>query len=357
MTTFTVDSDLLGGTIKTLQRIAQVTSISVEVTKGNLLVTGTGNGNSCAINLPCKVTEKSAATKFSIAADTLVNAVAKRKDIKVSIKETSVQVASSRYNVELLINQFEKIEVIPDDVKANKSLNLSSKFLDAIRTNLAKIELKPLLSLYDYIPIGIKSTDEGTFVACFDTWQSAFFFDKELTGKLEFTLPSNVFMTIAKEFKNQSYKLSITDSTVYAYNDNFELGIALTQTEGEQITLGHMLALYKSLKTDKSGVKIKLKTEGINQLIENAKAVYEKDSTFTFTTKGNKCKLELKSSFGNMSSMIMLEEAPDKDVSFSCDFSFFSTLLAKAPATLELRVNDRMMLFSHKPVTYLLSLV
>lgn len=354
---FSIDSDLLGGTIRTLQRIAQVISVSLEVTKGNVLVTGTGNGNSCCINVPCKIISKSNDSKFSIAADTLANAISKRKDIKITIKDTSIEVNSSRYTVELLINQFEKIEVVPDAVKADKSLKLSNKFLDAIRTNLSKIELKPLLSLYDYIPIGIRSTDEGTFVACFDTWQSAFFFDKELTGKLEFTLPSNIFMTIAKEFKNQSYKLSITDSTVYAYNDYFELGIALTQTEGEQVTLGHMLALYQNLKKEKSGVKIKLKTEGINQLIENSKAVYEKDSTFTFTTKGDKCKLDLKSSFGSMSTMVMLEETPAKDVSFSCDFSFFSTLLAKAPPTLELRVNDRMMLFTNKPVTYLLSLV
>lgn len=354
---FSIDADLFGSTIRTLQRIAQVTAVSVEVTKGNVLITGTGNGNSCSINLPCKILSKSDIRAFSISADTLANAIVKRKDIKVTIKENAIEINAARYNVELLINQFEKIEVIPEGVKEDKALKLSTKFLDAIRTNLSKIELKPLLSLYDYIPIGIKSTEEGTFVACFDTWQSAFFFDKELTGKLEFTLPSNVFMTIAKEFKNQSYKLSITDSTVYAYNDYFELAIALTQTEGEQVTLGHMLALYQSLKKDKSGVKIKLKTEGINQLIENSKAVYEKDSTFTFTTKGNKCKLDLKSSFGSMTTMVMLEEAPAKDVSFSCDFSFFSTLLAKAPHTLELRVNDRMMLFKNSNVTYLLSLV
>jgi hypothetical protein len=57
-----------------------------------------------------------------------------------------------------------------------------------------------------------------------------------------------------------------------------------------------------------------------------------------------------------MSTVVMLEEAPDKDVEFSCDFSFFSTLLAKAPAVLELRVNKNMMLFANKPVTYLLAL-
>jgi hypothetical protein len=352
-----IDSDLLGSTIKTLQRIAQAVSISVEVTKGNVLVTGTGNGNSCAINLPCKIVSKSDANKFSIAADTLSNAISKRKEIKITIKENAIDISSSRYAVELLINQFEKIEVIPEGVKADKSLKLSDKFLNAIRANLSKIELKPLLSLYDYIPIGIKSTEEGTFVACFDTWQSAFFFDKEVTGKLEFTLPSNIFMTLAREFKNQSYKLIITDSTVYAYNELFELGVALTQTEGEQVTLSHMLALYQNLKKEKGGTKIKLKTEGITQLVENSKAIYEKDSTFTFITKGDKCKLELKSSFGNMTSMVMLEEAPAKDVKFSCDFSFFSTLLAKAPTTLELRVNDRMLLFKNGNVTYLLSLV
>jgi hypothetical protein len=352
-----VDSDLLSATIKTLQRVAQVAQLSVEVTKTDLKIRGTNGGSSCLMFCPCKVTTKSEHRKFSVTAEALATAISKRKEVEITVTESAIEINSARYKVELLTSAYEELEIIPEEVKTNKALKLKTKFIDALRTNLPKIELKPLLALYQYVPIGIKSTDEGTFVACFDSFQSAFYFDPELKGKMEFTLPSNIFLMLAREFKDQAYSISITDSAVYAYNEVFELSVALAQAEGEQVTLEHMLSLYENLKKEKGGVRIKVKTEGINALIENSRAVYDKDSTFTFTTKGNKCKLELKSAYGSMTSMVMLDEEPKKDVSFSCDFMFFSTLLAKAPATLDLRVNDRMMLFTNKPVTYLLSLI
>lgn len=353
-----LDGDLLSAAIKTAKSIVQVQLISIKVSKGFASIIGVGNGNSVMLTIPVQVTEKSEHRGFSVGADNLLSAVEKRGELVLEVSDSSVIVNSKRYQAELLIQPYEKVVIVPDEVKTDKGgIKLKDSFLNAIREQLPKMELKPLLAMYDYIPFGVKATKDGTFIACFDFFQSAFYFDPELKGDIEFTLPSNLFSTLARQFKGQNYKMTITDTTVYAFNDNFELSIARPQTDGQQLSLDNMIALYKDLKANKIKTKLKLKKEGILALIDNVKAVYEKDSTFTFKTQGDKCQLELKSSFGRVKGMVMLEEAPNKDVEFSCDFNFFSTLLAKAPATVELRVNDKLMLFGNKPVTYLLSLV
>lgn len=354
-----VDGDLLVATIKTLQKVVQVQALAIKVIPNFLQIVGVGNGNSCLMSCPCNIVEKSKHRTFTVGANNLLDALSKRKEVQLEIEDSALKVSSSRYAAELLVQPFEEVVVVPEEIKTSKDgIKLSDKFLEAIRTNLSKIELKPLMALYDYLPFGIKATKEGTFISCFDPFQSAFYYDKELKGDLEFTLPVNVFSVLAKEFKGQNYKLVVSDTSIYAFNDSFELAIARPQTEGQQITITDMLELFQSLKEQKGkAFKIVLKTEGINSMLENARSVYEKDSVFTFETKGDKCKLELKSSYGRVTSTVMLDEKPSKDVKFSCDFNFFSTLLSKAPATLELRVTDKLMMFVNKPVTYLLSLV
>lgn len=353
-----IDSDLLSSAVKAMVRLVQAQTLAIEV-KGTLVnITGTGNGNSCLFTVPCETTEKKGTSAFSIDTNALLGAVSKRKVLELTIEESSVEVKSGRYKASLMVHQHEKIAVVPEEVRADKGgLKLKDKFLKRLREVLPKIELKPLLAMYDYVPLGVKATKEGTFVACFDDFQSAFMADKELTGNVEFTLPSNVFSMIAREIKDQDYVMAVTDTAIYAFNDMFELALARPQQEGNQVTLDQMLSLYKDLKKRKDFVKISIKTEGIKSLLENGKAIYEKDSTFTFKTSGDKCQLSLKSSFGTVQDFVKLDEKPSKDIEFTCDFNFFSTLLEKAPATLELRVGKEMLLFSNKPVTYLLSLV
>lgn len=353
-----LDSDILASNIKTMQRLVQAQTIAFEAKGSMLYLTGTGNGNSCLLSVPCKVEDKKGTSAFNVDTNSILGAVAKRKEITLTIDEANVTVASGRYNAELLIHQYEKIEVVPDAVKSEKGLKLKDSFLKEIRGVLPKIELKPLLAMTDYVPIGIQATKEGTFIACYDSFQSAFYSNKELKGNVEFLLPSNVFTMIAREIKDQDYNMAVTDTAIYAFNDMFELALARPQQEGDQIPLEQAIGLYQELKKRKNDfVKLVIKTEGIKSLLENGKAIYEKDSSFTFKAKGDKCQLTLKSSFGTIKDMVKLDEEVSKDIEFTCDFSFFAALLEKAPATLELRVSKEMLLFTNKPVTYLLSLV
>lgn len=353
-----IDSDILSASIKSMMRLVQAQTASFEIKKGQMYVTGTGNGNSCMLTIPCEIENKKGTASFSIDANVFLTAIAKRKMLDMVITDSSVTVTSGRYSVELLTHQFEALEVVPEEVRKDKALKIKDKFVKALTGILPKVELKPLLSMTDYVPLGINATDEGTFVACFDAFQSAFFFDKDLVGKLDLMMPSNIFTAISKEIKDQDYSLAITDTTIYAFNDMFEVAMARPQEEGEQITLENVRSLYADLKKRKTDFTVLLlKAEGLRSVLENANAIYEKDATFTFKTKGNKCQLHLKSSYGEVKGQILLDEVPKSDIEFTCDFKFFSTLLEKAPGTIQLRVSKEVLLFTNKPVTYLLSLI
>jgi hypothetical protein len=353
-----IDTPELSNALKLLKSLVEPSLVSFTVGKHFTKIVGSNKGNAMSVSIPTKVLESSENTSFSIDANALSTAIARRKHIDLEVGASEVLILSKAYRVELLIQQFDSQVVIPKEVKENKGLKIKQEFLNALQKRLSKIELKPLLSTYDYVPIGIRSTDKGTFVACYDFYQAAFFYDKEMTGKMDFVVPSNTFTSLAREIKDQNYTISITESAVYAYNEVFEISLAIPQSEGEQVKFDDMITLYKGLKELKGSIMLKMKTDRINAMLENASAVYEKDAMFTFSVKGNKCKLELKSSSGKVESLMELEEAAKEDIAFNCDFGFFKALLTKAPPMLELQViPDRMLLFQNKPIIYMVSLV
>jgi hypothetical protein len=352
-----VDGPILSDAIKALKSLIGGVNTFIDVGPSFLKLSSTYNGNSFMTTVPIKVTEKSKHRQCAIDSTALQAAVSRLKKMEITLGESSLKVKSGRYTAEIVTHQFEAQQVVPDSEK-KKGVPIKSKFLTKISELLPKLELQPLLSTYDYVPFGVKVTEDGAFLASFDYYQAAFVNTDEVKGKFEFVLPNNIFSMLAKEIKNQDYNLVITESAVYAYNDNFEYAAAMPQADTNNVSFADMRSLYGDLKKmiKSDGIQVKLKAEAINQIIENGKAIYDKDSTFEFQIKGDKCKLDLRSSSGKVSTMIMLE-AKTKDLTFSCDFNFFSSLMKKAGQNITLVViPDRMLLLKNSPVMYMMSL-
>lgn len=352
---FVVDGDLLSDRLKTIDRLVQSPVVSFEISNKILKISGQSNGSSCSLFCPAEIMDKSGVNTFSINLKVLVSSIVKRKKIEFDADENSIKLTSARWKAELLIQQFEEVVVVPEDVKKGKNLKIKPELLKLLSSVLGKLELKPLMSDQDGVSIGVLATDKGTFVACFDHYQSSYVFDKEVTGNITFSLPSAAFVLMSKEFKNEIYEISVTDRELFAYNDNFELSLSLPQQEGDRLSLDDVFTFYKALK-DKEFIKIGVKTQGILDLITNAKAIYEKNSTFTFEAKDDKAKLSLSSSYGKMNTVVMLEESIKKPLKFTCDFGSFASILDKAPATITLKIATQFLLFTNKPVIYLLGL-
>lgn len=359
---FSVDADLLASAIRSNSRLVQAEILSVEIRSKDenfVHVYGIGPSNVSRFSVPIKVESTSKWRSFAIPPEALLNVVSKRKIVNIEIEDSLITVTSSRYKASLVTTQADSQVVVPKDVRKGgdgKRVALSAKFVNTMAEMLPRLDLKPLLSTYDSLPIGVKATSKGTFVAAFDNYQSAFFMDKTLTdGEFEIQLPTNLFLNLAKEVKDK-YKMCMTDNALYAWNDTFELSAVLASSD-DQIQLNQMIDLYKNLKSSDKGHKLVFQTQGIRELIDNSRAVYEKDSVFEFNADSKKIRLDLRSSLGTMSTIIKLDKGPKTPLQFTCDFGFFSQILAKAPETLTMYVNESMMMFGNGKITYLLSLI
>ncbi len=359
---FAVDANLLASAIRSNSRLVQAETLSVEIRPDDpnfVHVYGVGPSNVSRFSVPIKIETRTKNLRFAIPPETLLNVVSKRKTVSIEIEDSVITVTSSRYKASLVTTQTDPQVVVPKDIRKGgdgKRVVLSAKFVNTMAEMLPRLDLKPLLSTYDSLPIGVKATSKGTFVAAFDNYQSAFFMDKTLTdGDFEIQLPTNLFLNLSKEVKDK-YKMCMTENAVYAWNDTFELSAVLA-TADDQIQLSQMIDLYHTLKSSDKGHKLVFQTQGIRDLIDNSRAVYEKDSVFEFNADSKKIRLDLRSSLGNMSTLIKLETGPKTPVQFTCDFGFFSQLLAKAPETLTMHVNESMLMFSNGKITYLLSLI
>jgi len=353
-----IDGDLLAEAVKTVRNITAGATTHVEVEGSFLRLTSVNGGTALMTSIPVKVIEKSKHKALALDSNAFSTSLSKLKAVTFEFSDSSLTIKSGRYKAELIAHQYEKQVVIPEGEK-EKGIKIKTKFIEKLSSILPKLELQPLLSTYAFVPFGVKVTKQGAFIASYDFYQAAFVQMEEITGDFEFVLPNNVFSLLAKEMKGQDYQLVITETSVYAYNDVFEYATAIPQSESSTVSFDDMQQLHSTLKgtTKKSGVGVKLKTEAINQMIENGRAIYEKDSTFEFDIKGDKCKLELKSSSGKISTVVMLEEKAGKDIAFSCDFHFFSSMMKKAGPTVKLTViPERMLLFVNKPVIYMMSL-
>lgn len=358
---YKIANDALGNALRTVQRLAQPEIVTLTAKGSTLTIKAAGqNGGSCKIKLDVESDEEKR-HEITVDLGTLSSVIDKRKDLELDIKESSLVVKAKGFTVDLTSMEGQSFEVIPKDVlEGEDGVQLGSKLMAELMRYLPKIELRPLLSTYSECPVGIKVNDKGAFVACFDFVQSAFVRLKNIKADkpFEFVLPSIAqFNTLARELVGHKYRIVITDTTLYAFNDMVQVSLVLPQQEGEQLQLADVIGLAKSLK-EMRYTRLAFKTEAIKQFLANSRAVYDKDSLFTIKAKDDMAKIELKATVGNTSMVTKLQERVSKPIELKCDLNFFASIVGKSSEkVLSLEATPELLLMKEGKISYLLSLV
>lgn len=353
-----IDNDKLSAALKGLSKLARPEVVNLEFKGRYLTFRGAGESSSCMLRmeLPTAVPESA---DITLDLNLIQGVTDKRKNIELEIKGNTLVVRSgSNYEATVLGIDGQPIDVVPKEVlNGTDGVTLKTSFMNGILKVLPLLELRPLLSTYSEVPIGIKATDAGTFIACFDFIQSAAITLPELKGNFEFMLPSvSQFSMLAKELSGHKYQMVITETTLYAWNDMFQTSLSLPQQEGEQLQIGDVLDLMSNLKTLKFKT-LSLKSESIQQFLANSRAVYDKDSLFSLDAEGDKATIELKATVGDMKMSTKLLK-PTSGVSFKCDLNFFASIVTKTKEkSIELKVNENMLRLKAGEINYLMSLV
>ena len=349
----------LGNALRTMQRLAQPEVVTLTVKGNTLIMKGAGQSSSCKVKLDVINEEPDSKHEVTVDISTLTSVIDKLKDLELTFEDAALHIKARGFKIDLTAIDGQPVEVVPKEIiEGSDGIVLGSKMMAELLKYLPKIELRPLLSTYSECPIGIKSGPKGTFIACFDFVQSAFVkVDVKTKEPFEFILPSiSQFNILARELAGQKYKIVITDTTLYAFNDVFQTALSLPQADGEQLQLSDVLGLVKSLKELKYKTLV-FKTDDIKKFLSNSRSIYDKDSLFTVTAKDNKAKIELRATVGNASMVTKLKESV-KELTLKCDLNFFASIVNRSAGnTLTLQSTNELLLLKEGKISYLLSLV
>jgi hypothetical protein len=356
-----LDKDILDSAVKSVVKIAgagEAGLIFFKVMGPNLMrVSSVNKGNGVAIYFPCKVEKKSDNKKFAIEPQPILSAISNRKNVQLRLDESMVTVLAKGHKAELVTTAADAERVLPEEIKnGDNSMKIPHELIEFIRMNIDAIELKPTLETYSYMPVAVKVTEKGTIMVCYDNWHMAYVTTKKITGDIQFCLPVNSLSLLAKEFRGKSYKVNLTESALYAYNDSFELALPLPQQDAQNIIpADQAFELAKTIR-QQEGVTVLLAAEDVKTLSTNMEAVYKKGEQVDFEVDKTECKVMLKSTHGKVTSTARCRSS--KKISFRTGFGFLRDILSKVGGEkLEVQVvPEKMMFFNNKNKTFMIAL-
>jgi len=361
---FKIDGEILESAIKTVTRVvgsgATESAVHCSLLSSHTLeIQATSKESGLSLKIPCKVIEKDKKETFAIDPSTLLSAISKKKELEIGILAGSIKVSSNRYKAELVTSSLEREEVLPKEVRTGekKSIKVSQNVMEFIRQNIAAVELKPLLESYDQLPVAVRINGKGALMVCYDLWHMAFAKDKKVVGDMSFLLPLNSLSILARDFKDKSYKMRITDSALYAYNEVFELFLTLPQQD-EQNTIPREKVFKTAVSIrEQKGVPVLFPVSELQTTIANLAAVHKKGEYVSFQVDKTSCKMTLKSTHGKVTSEIKCRSP--KPIEFRTGFIFLKDILPKISGKkVEIQViPDRMLFFTKGRKTFMVALM
>ncbi len=356
-----IDTEVLDASIKTLTKVFTSSSNLLAhvdvVNKNTIRLSALMKGTGVAIYVPCEVEKKSDHRRFSLEPGSFLAAVTGRKNLKLEITGSTLKVRSDTYTAELVTTSADQDPILPDEIKNGKAMKLPNTLVEFIRNKLSDIELKPILDAYNFMPVAVRVTDSGALMACYDNWHMAFTYSKEVTGDLTFCLPASSLSLLTKEFRGKSVRMNLTETTLYAFNDTFELALSLPQQDSQNtIAPENAFALADTIRKQK-GISVKLSAEDVSAMATNIEAVYKKGEHVDFTVGKKECKVTIKSTHGKIATTLRCRS--DQETEFRVGFGFLRDVIGKLTGSvLEAEVvPDKMIFFKRGDKRFMLALL
>lgn len=320
-------------------------------------VAGTHNGKSVAYNIPVKVLEASDNSRFVIGSDVLLEALKKRGKVTFEVTSQELILTAASYRANLVIQEGEAIEVVPKEIREKSKSTLSRETIQWLAESLKVVSLKPQLESDAFLPVAVKITAKGAFIASYDHFHAVFLRTKKVTGDLTTILPSSLVENLFQDFKDHEYDLVVTESNVYAFNKLFSLAIPLPVIDRDNVQpVEAVLALADQVISTK-GATVEFASEDLMNVMSNCKSVYAKGAQlqFAFSPKEGKCVVGTKSSNGIVKASFKAKGRTA--VKFAVEFSYFEDLFSKTKGPVVFTIVENSMLyFSHSRATFTLSL-
>lgn len=331
-----VDNDALQEAIRIIMRLAPPTEAS-----GNIVLHSTGkkvflksNGDNARIeiNLPAGVEGKP--RTFAVALAALRDATKGRGQLEIVYDKTMCKVRSGKYLCELPTTDAMEIEEAPDEKLS--SIEIDADQAQWLKESIKTVSLRPTPLISLFMPLAVKLTKKGAFVACYDSNHMAFIRSKEITGDIDLRIPIDLFASLLDVFVQSKFVLETSASTLYVSNKLIKVAMSLPQEDENDLKMEEIIEGANGAR-EASGTTFQVEKADIQKFMDNARAVATKErSEIKIKAGDGKMKFEVVTTNGLIKAVIPC--TCKKEVSMVIDFEFLDEAIRKGASTLDLKL-------------------
>jgi len=324
-----VEMDALVSALDTIAKTAAPSSgnITFGSQKGKLTLVSSADLSRCWVTVPCEVDKDG---EFAVPMQAVRDAIKGRSNLTLTYANTMLTVASGSYKASLAT-----VDVIPlDDLTEDKATDskVSADQAEWLRKALKDVALKPTTLLSPWMPAGVKLTEKGAFVVCFDTQHMSWVNTKEVTGELECVLPIDTLQNVIEVFQKSSFVIAQGKSYITIRNKLTKV-ILNTPSVDDLPTLSQVQEKIKEAGKVKSSTFVFAKQD-LDAFLANSKAVIAKERAELVVEADKGITLAIKTVQGDVKAVI---KGSGKG-SFKVDLEYLQELTAKAPEEMTLNV-------------------
>lgn len=331
----TLENDVLQEALRVIARIAPPVSgnITVDSDGSKLFFRSNSDTSRCSVNLPADV--KGKAGNFAVSLSSLRDATKGRKTLEVSYEKTMCRIKSGAYKADLATVDSMELEDSEDE-KIGKPVKLSGEQVQWLKSAVATVALKPTQLIATFMPVAIKLTKKGAFVACYDSNHMAFINSGEVTGELETKLPLDILTSVLDAFGKQGFKMQLSKASLYVSNPLVKVVLSLPQEEENELQIDEVIAGAKGSKEAK-GHEVEVSKTDLLAFLDNARAIATKErSEIKMELGEGKIRLEVQTANGSSKAVIKASAA--KKDSVLVDFEFLDEAVRKCPESVIMKV-------------------
>ena len=327
-------SSVLHSAIKTASTLAppRDENVTIESDGSKLFLSSASDVARCTINIPAEVAGDKAL--FGISLATLRDATKGREQLELNYENSVFKVKAKGYNADLPTADALQLDAL-DPLKDKVSLKLTADQAAWLKSAVQAVSLKPAVILTSYMPVSIKLTDKGAFVACYDDSHMAFINSKEITGDVDVTLPLDTLTSVLSVFSSAAFKLEVSYASLIVSNKLSSVNLSLPEVpKGTPTAAEVVLKAKEASKMD--GSTLTFDKADMISFLDNARAVSSKERTEIAVKSQDKALLvSVVTANGSCKTQI---PSTGKTKGFKIDFEHFDEAIRKCPDKVTMKV-------------------
>ncbi len=272
----TIEQALLSEALRVIQRLAPPVSgaVTLESNGKTLKMHSQAELSRCSVTLPCSVDGE---MLIAVPTEALSAAIRGHDVLEIELKQALLRISSGAYNTRLTTQDALEIEVEEDksDARVQK---ISAEQLAELAGMVKAVALKPVANMAtSIVPVSIRLSKKGAFVACYDPNRMCFVQNKELVGDIDLSIPLDMMSAVLDAFRGTSCTIKVTDSLVFVQNPVLDVVLALPASDEESVIDTDMV-MEKAREVRKvDGTVIEMVKKDVMGFMDNARAVATKE--------------------------------------------------------------------------------